>query len=55
MLSIKALARHYLLRQSFDEISRKHHFLLVTDGIHMNSRGTTFIADEIESFLRSRV
>jgi len=53
MLSIKALARHYLLRQSFDEISRKHHFLLVTDGIHMNSRGATFIADEIESFLRS--
>jgi lysophospholipase L1-like esterase len=51
MLSIKALARHYLLRQSFDEISRKNHFLLVTDGIHMNSRGATFIADEIESFL----
>ena len=55
MLSIKAVARHYLLRQSFDEISRKHHFLLVTDGIHMNSRGATFIADEIESFLRSHV
>jgi lysophospholipase L1-like esterase len=55
MLSIKALVRHYLLRQSFDEISRKHHFLLVTDGIHMNSRGATFIADEIESFLRSHV
>ena len=55
MLSIKALARHYLLRQSFDEISRKHHFLLLTDGIHMNSRGAAFIADEIESFLRSLV
>jgi lysophospholipase L1-like esterase len=55
MLSIKALARHYLLRQSFDEISKKHHFLLVTDGIHMNSRGAAFITDEIESFLRSRV
>ena len=55
MLSIKALARHYLLRQSFDEISRKHHFVLLTDGIHMNSRGATFIADEIESFLRSHV
>jgi lysophospholipase L1-like esterase len=55
MLSIKALARHYLLRQSFDEISRKHHFLLVTDGIHMNSRGAAFIADEIESFLCSHV
>jgi lysophospholipase L1-like esterase len=55
MLSIKALVRHYLLRQSFDEISRKHHFLLLTDGIHMNSRGATFIANEVESFLRSHV
>ena len=55
ILSIKALARHYLLRQSLDKISRKHHFLLLTDGMHMNSRGAAFIADEIESFLRSHV
>ena len=55
MLSIKALARHFLLRQSFDEISRKHHFALLTDGIHMNSRGAAFIADEIEAFLRSHI
>jgi lysophospholipase L1-like esterase len=55
MLLIKALARHYLLRQSFDEIPRKNRFLLLTDGIHMNSRGAGFIADEIESFLRSHV
>ena len=55
MLTIKALIRHYWLRQNFDEISKKHHFLLLTDGIHMNSRGAAFIADEIESFLRSNV
>jgi lysophospholipase L1-like esterase len=55
ILLIKALARHYFLRQSFDEISRKNHFLLLTDGIHMNSRGAAFIADEIESFLRSHI
>jgi lysophospholipase L1-like esterase len=55
MLSIKALVRHYVLRQSFDEISSKYHFLLLTDGIHMNSRGAAFIADEIESFLRSHI
>lgn len=52
MLSIKALARHFLLRQSFDVISKKNHFLLLTDGIHMNSLGATFIADEAELFLR---
>jgi lysophospholipase L1-like esterase len=53
MLSIKALACHYLLGQSFDEISGKNRFLLVTDGIHMNSLGAAFIADEIESFLHT--
>jgi len=52
MLPIKALARHFLLRQSFDVISKKNHFLLLTDGIHMNSLGATFIADEVELFLR---
>ncbi|MFC1924705.1 SGNH/GDSL hydrolase family protein [Chloroflexota bacterium] len=53
LLSFKALVRHFLLRQSFDEISRKNNFLLLTDGIHLNSQGATIIADEIESFLRS--
>ncbi len=53
MLSMKALIRHFLLRQSFDEISMNNHFLLMTDGIHMNSRGATFITDEIKSFLES--
>jgi lysophospholipase L1-like esterase len=45
------LVRHYLLRQSFDTISRRYGYVLVTDGIHMNSRGASFIIEEIESFL----
>jgi lysophospholipase L1-like esterase len=53
MLSIKLLVRHFLLRQSFDHISGKNGFLLVTDGIHMNSRGAAIIADEVESFIRA--
>jgi len=51
-LSIMLLVCHYVLRQSFDTISKKNGFLLVTDGIHLNSQGATFIADEIELFLR---
>jgi lysophospholipase L1-like esterase len=47
------LLRHYLLRQSYDTISGKYGYLLVTDGIHMNSLGASFIADEVESFLRA--
>jgi hypothetical protein len=45
------LLRHYLLRQSFDTISKKYGYLLVTDGIHMSSLGASFIIEEIESFL----
>jgi lysophospholipase L1-like esterase len=45
------LIRHYLLRQSFDTISKRYGYVLVTDGIHMNSRGASFITEEIESFL----
>jgi lysophospholipase L1-like esterase len=45
------LFRHYLLRQSFDTISKKYGYLLVTDGIHMNSLGASFITEEIDSFL----
>jgi lysophospholipase L1-like esterase len=47
------LLRHYVLRQSFDTISKKYGYLLLTDGIHMNSLGASFIIEEIESFLRA--
>ncbi|MEJ2739042.1 MAG: SGNH/GDSL hydrolase family protein [Dehalococcoidia bacterium] len=50
--SLELLVRHFILGQSFDTISRKKGYLLLTDGIHMNSRGAAFIADEVESFLR---
>jgi lysophospholipase L1-like esterase len=50
-LSIGLLLRHYLLRQNFDTISKKYGYVLVTDGVHMNSRGASFITEEIESFL----
>jgi lysophospholipase L1-like esterase len=50
--SLMLLVRHYVLRQSFDTISEKNGYVLVTDGVHMNSRGAALIADEIESFLR---
>ncbi|MBN2098694.1 MAG: hypothetical protein JW753_03760, partial [Dehalococcoidia bacterium] len=43
---------HYVLRQSLDEISRRNGYLLLTDGMHMNSRGAAIIADQIEAYLR---
>jgi len=52
--SLMLLVRHYVLGQSFDTISEKNGYMLVTDGIHMNSRGAALIADEVESFLRTQ-
>jgi lysophospholipase L1-like esterase len=55
MPSIELLVRHFIFRQSFDVISRKNGYLLLTDGIHMNSRGAAFIADAVESFIRMNI
>ena len=52
-LAYKALLLHYLLFMRFDKISRKNGYLILTDGIHQNSLGAKFIADEIEGFVCS--
>jgi lysophospholipase L1-like esterase len=46
-----AIARHYLLGQSYDEISRANGFLFLTDHLHMNSMGADMAADLIENFV----
>jgi lysophospholipase L1-like esterase len=48
-----AILRHYLLGQSLDSISRRYGYLLLTDGIHLNSLGASFVTGEIEAFLRA--
>lgn len=50
-MAFKSLFLHYLLFMSYDTLSKKNGFLLLTDGIHQNSIGAKFIADEIESFI----
>ena len=52
-LGTRAILRHSLLGQSFDEISEKNGLLLTIECIHMNTRGGTMIADHIETFLQS--
>jgi lysophospholipase L1-like esterase len=51
-MAFQTLFLHYLLFMSLDSISSKNGFLLLTDGIHQNSLGAKFIADEIENFIR---
>jgi lysophospholipase L1-like esterase len=52
-MPFRALVQHFILGKSFDEISKRNGFLLLTDGIHLNSRGAAMIANEIEKFLNS--
>jgi lysophospholipase L1-like esterase len=51
-LSARAAMQHFILRRSFDSISRRRRLQLTTDMTHQNSRGAKMIADLIEKFLR---
>ena len=51
LLMYIALARHFLLGQSYDEISRANGFWLLTDHVHLNSTGAGMAAGLIESFV----
>lgn len=53
-MAFKSLFLHYFMFMSLDTISRRNGFLLLTDGMHMNSKGAKFIADEIEDFIRNK-
>jgi lysophospholipase L1-like esterase len=47
----RALARHYLLRESYDDISESYGFLYLTDLLHLNTRGASAVADLIEEYV----
>ncbi|MDT5283943.1 MAG: hypothetical protein QOJ20_5138 [Mycobacterium sp.] len=51
ILSASAATQHFMLRRSFDGISRRRGLQLTTDLIHQNTSGATMIADLIEQFL----
>jgi lysophospholipase L1-like esterase len=52
-MAFKSLAQHYLLFKDLDSISNENGYILLTDGIHLNSVGSKFVADEIELFIRN--
>lgn len=47
----RVLARHYLLRQSYDEIAERYRFLFLTDLLHLNTRGASAVAGLIEDYV----
>jgi lysophospholipase L1-like esterase len=50
-MALRSMFLHYLLFVSLDTISVKNGYLLLTDGIHQNTAGAKYIADEMESFI----
>ena len=47
-----AILQRFLLFRSFDEIGARNGYRLLTDGVHLNSRGADLVADLIEKYLR---
>jgi acyl-CoA thioesterase I len=50
-----ALVRHFLLRRSWDAVSRCHGFSTTTDGVHMNERAAAAIAALVVRFASTAV
>jgi lysophospholipase L1-like esterase len=48
-----AAVRRYALGFDFDEIAAKNGYRLLTDGIHLSSRGARLVVDEVERFVRA--
>lgn len=51
---IRAALRHFLLRQSWDAISRAYGLRLTTDNIHLNSVGGLMAKELVADFLRAK-
>lgn len=47
----KAVFSHYLLRKSWDEISERNGFSLLTDHIHLNNKAVSIIEEAVEGFI----
>jgi lysophospholipase L1-like esterase len=47
------LFREMILRQSFDEISRRNGWELHIDGIHLNTKGGRILAESVQQCLDS--
>jgi len=51
--TLESIEHHIFRHESLDEFSKRMGYLLLTDGVHLNSRGASLVADEIEAFLRA--
>ncbi len=52
-LVLGAMVERQVLGRSFDAIGARNGFVLLTDGIHLNRRAATLVADRFEAFVRA--
>jgi lysophospholipase L1-like esterase len=50
-IMMKGIFSHFLLKTSFDKIAANNGFLIITDFLHLNSRGAKMTADLIENWI----
>lgn len=53
-LMYRSIFRHFILGESFDEISSRYGFMLLTDFLHLNGRAAGMVADLILEFIGDR-
>jgi len=51
IIMIKGIFSHFLLGTSFDKIATNNGFLIVTDFLHLNHRGSKMVADLIKNWI----
>lgn len=46
--------RHIVFEESYESISRRKGFTILTDGLHLNEKGAKLVADVYETYLKSQ-
>jgi lysophospholipase L1-like esterase len=50
-MTARLTVRHIFFKESYDSISLRNGFILLTDGVHLNEKGASLVADVMEEFL----
>jgi acyl-CoA thioesterase I len=48
---ISSALRHWVLRRSWDAVSAANGFALLIDGVHLNDRAASVVAELVQEFL----
>jgi lysophospholipase L1-like esterase len=51
-MTFELTLRHLIFKESYESISRRKGFTILTDGLHLNEKGAKLIADVYEEYLR---